>query len=226
MPRFLSRFIRNRKDSLVAPVAASVSSSTVSYSDPKTALAAVIPLSSTASTKSLSQLTVENLLERNKSRPKDWAAIPTLTEAAATGFIPPRIIVISCCDVRVHPKEFLYLEHAEAFVLETVGGHVAPCINDIVTLDGFIGVREIMIIHHTDCGALVYKDETIREFANGYSPGSVDETTSFGAIEDLEQSVRDDITILKSSAIIRKELKDATRGFIFDIKTGLVSAVE
>ena len=42
----------------------------------------------------------------------------------------------------------------------------------------------------------------------------------------LEQSVKDDLAILKASPLVRKELRENASGFIFDIKTGLLSAVE
>lgn len=42
----------------------------------------------------------------------------------------------------------------------------------------------------------------------------------------LEQSVRDDLAVIKGSALVRKQIADRTYGFIYDIKTGLVSPVE
>ena len=45
-------------------------------------------------------------------------------------------------------------------------------------------------------------------------------------ISSLEQSVRDDLAVIKGSPLMRKELADHSYGFIYDIKTGLVSAVK
>ena len=42
----------------------------------------------------------------------------------------------------------------------------------------------------------------------------------------LEQSVRDDLAVIKGSPLVRKQLADRTYGFIYDIKTGLVSPLE
>lgn len=42
----------------------------------------------------------------------------------------------------------------------------------------------------------------------------------------LEQSVRDDLQVLKTSPYIPRELADRSSGFVFDIKTGLLSQVE
>lgn len=38
--------------------------------------------------------------------------------------------------------------------------------------------------------------------------------------------MRDDLNILKTSPFVRKELADAARGFIYDLKTGLLREVQ
>lgn len=41
----------------------------------------------------------------------------------------------------------------------------------------------------------------------------------------VKQSVLDDIATLKASPLVRQGLKDAARGFVYDIKTGLLEEV-
>lgn len=41
----------------------------------------------------------------------------------------------------------------------------------------------------------------------------------------VKQSVLDDIAVLKASPLVRQELKDVTRGFVYDIETGLLQEV-
>ena len=41
----------------------------------------------------------------------------------------------------------------------------------------------------------------------------------------VKQSVLDDIAIFKASPLVRQGLKDATRGFVYDIGTGLLEEV-
>ncbi|EED19837.1 conserved hypothetical protein [Talaromyces stipitatus ATCC 10500] len=170
---------------------------------------------------------IKALLDRNKSQIQTFSSKPLLSEAKAAGTIPPSVIVITCCDIRVDPVEFLHLKAAsDAVILRNVGGRVGPLVNDIVALDVFIGMKEIMVVHHTDCGTTHYSDQMIREVVNARVPGSVGQDGTFGAIEDLEQSVRDDVDILKHSPLVRTELAEHTHGFIFDIESGLVKAVQ
>jgi carbonic anhydrase len=44
-------------------------------------------------------------------------------------------------------------------------------------------------------------------------------------INSIEQNVRDDLEWLKSAPLIRKELAERARGFVYDIKTGRVYEV-
>ena len=41
----------------------------------------------------------------------------------------------------------------------------------------------------------------------------------------LEQSVRDDLNILKKNPYIRKELAENSIGFVYDLKSGLLTPV-
>ena len=38
--------------------------------------------------------------------------------------------------------------------------------------------------------------------------------------------MKDDLAVLKKSPLVRKELADRAQGFVYDIKTGLLSKVE
>ena len=45
-------------------------------------------------------------------------------------------------------------------------------------------------------------------------------------LHSLEQSVRDDLAILKANPLIRKELAERAHGFVYDIKTGALTPVK
>ena len=37
----------------------------------------------------------------------------------------------------------------DALVMRNICGHIAPILNDIVALDVFLGLSDIMVVHHT-----------------------------------------------------------------------------
>jgi carbonic anhydrase len=84
----------------------------------------------------------------------------------------------------------------------------------------------MMIVHHTDCGALQYTDEGVEEVLRTRAPESSEiKDMKFGAITDVPQSVKDDLTVLKASPLVREELKENASGYVFDVKTGLLTPV-
>lgn len=69
----------------------------------------------------------------------------------------------------------------------------------------------------------------IRDAVNarrGGVAGTVDERTWFGAIADLEQSLRENVALARASSWIREELKECVYGYLFDIQTGRVKRVD
>jgi carbonic anhydrase len=70
-------------------------------------------------------------------------------------------------------------------IFRNVGGHVGQSINDILALDGFMKINDIVIIHHTDCGTTHFKDPVIREGLKERLPEHAQEIDgmAFGAID-------------------------------------------
>lgn len=51
----------------------------------------------------------------------------------------------------------------EVVVHRNAGGSVQHALRDIIILDEVLGLKEIAIVHHTDCGTLRFRDEDIRK---------------------------------------------------------------
>lgn len=60
------------------------------------------------------------------------------------------------------------------------------CINDILALDGFVKINDIVIVHHTDCGTTHFKDPLIREGlkARLLEKSEEIEGMNFGAVDE------------------------------------------
>ena len=92
---------------------------------------------------------------------------------------------------------------------------------DVLTFDGLAPLTDIIVIHHTDCGSTHYKNAEIEKLLKSRGPAhQVDAMGDFGQIDDLEQSVKDDVAFLENSPFLRSELKGKVHGFLYDIKTG------
>ena len=109
--------------------------------------------------------TVTDLLSRNKASLASYNPRPLISEFAAFDYSLPTSILVTCCDYRVQPEEFFGLVPGEVSVFRNAGGRVWSSLNDIVMLDTFLGpgkLKQLLIVHHTDCGATHFKDEDLK----------------------------------------------------------------
>jgi carbonic anhydrase len=133
-----------------------------------------------------------------------------------------KVAVVTCMDARLDPAQFLGLSPGDAHVIRNAGGRAADAIRSLVISQHLLSTREVVVIHHTDCGMLTFTDEQLRQKLRAeLGVTSEQEFLPFG---DLEQSVRDDVAIIRTSPLLLKDVP--VRGFIYDVKTGRLHEVD
>ena len=138
--------------------------------------------------------------------------------------MPPakRVAVIACMDARLNPYGLLGLSEGDAHVIRNAGGVVTEdAIRSLAISQRLLGTEEIVLIHHTDCGMLTFRDDDFRrqiQEDTGIKPGWAAE-----AFDDLEADVRQSIERIKASPFLPR--KDNVRGFVYDVKTGRLDEV-
>ena len=139
--------------------------------------------------------------------------------------IPParKVAIVACMDARLDPQALLGLEEGGAHVIRNAGGVVTDdAIRSLAISQRLLGTEEIMLIHHTDCGMLTFKDDDLRrqiQDDTGVKPAWAAE-----AFDDLEEDVRQSIARIEASPFIPR--KDKIRGFVYEVETGRVREVE
>jgi carbonic anhydrase len=152
----------------------------------------------------------DQLLENNK--------------AYAAGFegplpLPPakHVAVLACMDARLNVYGALGLAEGDAHVIRNAGGVVTEDeIRSLSISQRLLGTKEIILIHHTDCGMLTFTDDEFKaaiEKDTGLRPAWAAE-----AFPDEFEDVRQSLRRIKTSPFI--PLKDSVRGFVFDVATG------
>jgi carbonic anhydrase len=138
--------------------------------------------------------------------------------------LPPgkRVAVLACMDARLNPYGLLGLQEGDAHVIRNAGGVVTDDeIRSLAISQRLLGTEEIILIHHTDCGMLTFRDDEFRQQVQeetGIKPHWSCET-----FDDLEEDVRQSMARIRSSPFIPK--RDSVRGFVYDVKTGRLSEV-
>ncbi|MBA3892912.1 MAG: carbonic anhydrase [Gemmatimonadales bacterium] len=138
--------------------------------------------------------------------------------------LPParRVAIVTCMDARILPSKALGLREGDAHVIRNAGGRARDSLRSIIISQRLLGTRELAIIHHTDCGMLTFTNRDLREKVRedlGQDTGEFD----FLPIQDLDESVRQDIEFLQATQLLNPDT--LIRGFVYDVRTGKLREV-
>ena len=152
-------------------------------------------------------------------------------QAYARGFdkgdlpMPPakQVAVVACMDARLDVYRILGLELGEAHVIRNAGGVVSDdAIRSLVISQRLLGTKEILLIHHTDCGMLTFKDDEVK--AQITAETGARPSFALEAFPDPAEDVVQSIARLRNSPFLKH--KDGIRGFVFDVRTGRLEEVK
>ncbi|MDQ4004648.1 MAG: carbonic anhydrase [Actinomycetota bacterium] len=138
--------------------------------------------------------------------------------------LPPGkgVAVVACMDARLNVYGMLGLQEGDAHVIRNAGGVITDDeIRSLAISQRLLGTREIILIHHTDCGMLTFSDDELKQQIQndvGIKPHFPMESFS-----DLEEDVRQSIARIQASPFILH--KDSVRGFIYEVETGRLREV-
>ena len=138
--------------------------------------------------------------------------------------MPPgkHLAVVACMDARLNVYALLGLREGEAHVIRNAGGVVSDdVLRSLVISQRLLGTREVILVHHTDCGMLTFTDDAVKadiEADVGLRPHFALE-----AFSDLEQDIRQSIARIKASPFVPN--KDSIRGFVYDVRSGALQEV-
>jgi carbonic anhydrase len=152
-------------------------------------------------------------------------------KAYAAGFtkghlpMPPgrKFAVVACMDARLDPAKALGLEEGDAHVIRNAGGRAVDALRSIAISQRLLGTEEVIVVHHTDCGMLTFDNPTMHAKLKddlGADASDID----FLPFSDVEQSVREDVEMIRNSPLTPPNLP--VRGFVYDVKTGAISEVD
>lgn len=138
--------------------------------------------------------------------------------------MPPskHVAVVACMDARLDVYRLLGLGDGEAHVIRNAGGVVTDdVIRSLAISQRLLGTREIILIHHTDCGMLTFVDDEFRRAIQeeaGVKPPWAPES-----FPDVAEDVRQSLRRIENSPFVTKHV--SARGFVFDVATGKLGEV-
>jgi carbonic anhydrase len=138
--------------------------------------------------------------------------------------LPPgkKLAVVACMDARLNVYGILGLNEGEAHVIRNAGGVVTDDeIRSLAISQRLLGTEEIILIHHTDCGMLTFKDDDFKEQVQ--KDTGIKPEWAVEAFPDLDDDVRQSIARIKASPFVPN--KDSVRGFVYDVESGKLREV-
>jgi carbonic anhydrase len=138
--------------------------------------------------------------------------------------MPPAlgVAVVACMDARLNVYGILGLEDGQAHVIRNAGGVITDDeIRSLAISQRLLGTREIILIHHTDCGMQTFTDDQFK--ASIAEDTGIKPPWAAEAFGDLDGDVRQSIARIKASPFIPHT--DQVRGFVFDVASGVLNEV-
>jgi carbonic anhydrase len=134
-----------------------------------------------------------------------------------------RLAIVTCMDSRLDVFAALGLGHGEAHVLRNAGGVITEdVIRSLAVSQRRLGTREVMLIHHDDCGMQKLSDDGFRaelQEATGTAP-----TFAIESFVDVDADVRQSLLRVRQSPFLLH--RDSVRGFVYDVDSHRLREIE
>lgn len=138
--------------------------------------------------------------------------------------MPPgrKVAVVACMDARLNPYGLLGLKEGDSHVIRNAGGVVTDdVLRSLAISQRLLGTEEVVLIHHTDCGMLTFRDDDFKaqiEDDTGMRPRWSPESFT-----DPEEDVRQSLARVKADPFLPHAT--VVRGFVYDVKDGALREV-
>lgn len=152
----------------------------------------------------------DELLEHNREYARNYPGPKPLRPSK-------RLAVVACMDSRLQIFPMLGLDLGEAHIIRNAGGVITDdMIRSLTISQRMLGTREIVLIHHTNCGLSTFTEDEFDDLLMNETGARAHwKAESF---KDVDASVRESMRRIVQSPFI--EHKDAVRGFVADVETG------
>jgi carbonic anhydrase len=132
------------------------------------------------------------------------------------------LAIVACMDSRIDVFGLFGLAIGDAHVIRNAGGLITDdALRSLVLSQRVLGTREIILVHHTDCGLQkISEDElqTALQAETGARP-----PYAFGAFDDVDAAVRRAVARVRSHEFLPQ--RDHVRGFVYEVETGTLREV-
>jgi len=154
----------------------------------------------------------------------DWVLMNTRLHflGSAARIVEPvqRLAVLTCMDARVDVSALLGLRPGDAHVIRNAGGRASSdALHALAVSQAVMKTREIMVIHHTECGLGRFNQAQLSEMISAASGHHFDEYMD--TVDDPIAAIVHDLERRRACTYL--PARDKVRGFIYDLAANTVT---
>jgi carbonic anhydrase len=133
-----------------------------------------------------------------------------------------RLAIVTCMDSRLDLFGALGLDVGDAHLLRNAGGiPTDDTLRSLAISQRALGTREIVLIHHTQCGMEGFDDAAFR--AELAAESGMEPTWRVDGFHDVQEDTRQSVERVRNCPWIPH--RDDVRGFVFDVATARITEV-
>ena len=134
-----------------------------------------------------------------------------------------KMVIVTCMDSRLS-MAMLGLKTGDAHILRNAGGIVTDdVLRSLIISHHLVGTENFVVINHTDCGMLTFKDDDLRARLEQKTGAKSASPARFYSFSSLEENVRQQVQKVKSHPWLPNTI--TVRGFVYDVRTGRLKEV-
>jgi len=133
---------------------------------------------------------------------------------------------VTCMDARIDPASAYGIPLGDAHIIRNAGGSARDALRSLVISEQLLGTTEILVIKHTGCGMLTFKNDDVHAVVEKNIGAEAKKELAgldFQPFSNLEQAVEDDVKYLKESKAIPESA--VVSGWVYEVETGKIRSV-
>lgn len=134
-----------------------------------------------------------------------------------------RLAVLSCMDSRIDLFGALGLDIGDAHLVRNAGGLPTPdALRSLALSQRALGTREVVLLHHTDCGMDNFDDAGFR--AQLAAESGEQPPWDVPGFADVREQMRRSLATVRECGWLTH--RDDVRGFVFDVTSGRLEEID
>ncbi|KAG0665433.1 hypothetical protein C6P46_006880 [Rhodotorula mucilaginosa] len=133
---------------------------------------------------------------------------------------------VKTMDARLDPVSMCGLEVGDAHIIRNGGGRAADAMRSLIGSQEALQTREIIVIHHEDCGYSHASTPVIQKALKSRTPDGAHPLVDAVALQefsDPKQSVREDVAFLRTNPLVHPD--SMVSGWYYSVQTGELQRV-